>query len=298
MAKGKKKKKDLDFQKVKLKVGRKLKKDINETKAEFKSRKIVLREVRSYSDDPITALSRHSDNISQHGKLSMLNHFNSSLTKEIVKSLSKPILDSLSKFILDHSDQVRAATVKCLKTCYNNLKQQHLPTRDFMQSLMPYLSCAYTHVSVAISNDCHRILDYFVNINDPYTFEPLMEIILKRYEAGNLTTDEKTLAIKLKEYYLRHEQKQAIHEILNSDTVEPLVWSEANCIVDLSSTIHDPDANMADLEHEVQLGPVAQKKYISQRYLSIIGNESSPVKKSGRAQRSVKRLRGVGRSAE
>lgn len=242
MAKGKKKKrKDADFQKVKLKVGRKLKRDDNETRAEFKTRKIVLKEVMSYSKDPVTSLLRHSDRISAHGKLSMLNHFNSALTQEFVRTLNKPVLDSLSKFTLDQSDQVRAASIKCLKTCYNRLKQQHLPTGDFIQSLKPYLDCAYTHVSSAIVNDCQKFLEYFVTINDPQTFETLLMIVLRRYKAGNLSEAEKKLAVKLKHQYLRHKQKLVIESILKEDKIEPLVWTEANYLLDLDWSIHGFD---------------------------------------------------------
>lgn len=249
MAKGKKKK-DVDFQKVKLKVGRKLKRDDHETKAEFKTRKIILKEVISYSKDPVTSLIRHSDRISNRGKLSMLNHFNSALTKEFVKTLNKPVLDSLSKFILDQSDQVRMASIKCLKTCYNQLKQQHLPTQDFIRSLKPYLDCAYTHVSSAIVNDCHKFLEYFVTINDPQTFETLLMIVLRRYKAGNLSEADRKLAVKLKQQYLRHKQKQAIEDILKEDRIEPLIWNENNYSLDLDWIVHGFDQEDAVIEKQ------------------------------------------------
>lgn len=162
-----KKKKNLDFQKVKLKVGRKLTRDSNETKAEFKSRKIVIKEVENFHNDPLRMLSKHSESMTHHSKMSMLNHFNSILTKEVVQSLSKPILDSLCKFIIDHSEQIRDAASKCIKTCFNQMRQQHLDLNDFLDSLKPYLDCAYSHVSRAICNDCQKLIDYFVKVNEP-----------------------------------------------------------------------------------------------------------------------------------
>lgn len=276
MVKGKKKKKDLDFQKVKLKVGRRLKKDCNETKAEFKTRKIILKEVRSFSDDPITALNRHSDHMSQHAKLSMLNHFNSALTHDIVKSLTKPILDSLSKFLVDHSDQVRNVTVKCLKNCFNHIRQQHLSTKDFMLSLKPYLNCAYTHVSTDIATDCQKFLEYFVNINDANIFEPLMEIVLRRYEVGNLSQAQKELAIKLKHYYVRQTQKQTVENMLKGDELEPLLWTETNYVLNL----HKP---RIDYEREVKLGHINRSENIIEKYLDsvedAIQTPTQPVKK-------------------
>lgn len=234
MVKSKKKKqKDLDFQKVKLKVGRKLKKDDNETKAEFKSRKIVIKELRSYSDDPLNALSRHSEHISHQGKLSMLNHFNTALTPDIVVAINKPILDSLSKFILDHSEKVRAATIRCLKTCYNHLKKKNISTTDFMMSLKPYVDCAYTHVVTGIVSDCQKLMEYFINLNDPQLFEPLMLIFLRRYEAGNLSMADRNLAVRLRHYYIRHKQKQIVESMMRENDVEPLVWTPENFLLDL-----------------------------------------------------------------
>lgn len=234
MAKSKKKmQKDLDFQKVKLKVGRKLKRDDNETKAEFKTRKIVIKELRSYSDDPLNALSRHSEHISHHGKLTMLNHFNTALTPDVVKSINKPILDSLSKFILDHSEKVRSATFRCLKTCYNHIKRQNMPTTDFMMSLKPYVDCAYTHVVAGIVSDCRKLLEYFVNLNDPQLLEPLMMIFLRRYEAGNLSTFDKNLAVKLRHYHIRHKQKQIVEDMMRENDVDPLIWTKENFVLDL-----------------------------------------------------------------
>lgn len=265
MANGKKKKKkDLDFQKVKLKVGRRLKRDSNETKAQFKTRKIVLKEVKSYSDDPITALSRHSEHISHHGKLTMLNHFNSAMTPNVISTLNKPILDSLAKFLIDHSDQVRAAATKCLKTCYNQMKRLSIPTNEFMHYLKPYLNCAYTHVSKPISTDCEKLLSYFVNLNDPQLFEALMSIVLRRYEAGNLTEADQSLAIKLRRYYLRNKQKEAVAEMMRDDEVEQLKWSETCCYFDLDPLRHKLNGSRAtDLTRDVSLTGDDSKEDVS-----------------------------------
>lgn len=248
-----KRKKDLDFQKVKIRIGRKLKRDIKETKAEFSTRKIVLKEVRSYCDDPLTSLSRHSDRISHQGKLKLLSHFNNALSPEIVKNLTKPIIDSLSKFLLDQSPDVRVAASKCLRTCYNRLKSQQLPTSDFILSLKPYLDCAYTHVSSGISDNCHKFIEYLVNQNDGQLFEPLMMIISKRFEAGHLGPQHENLALKLKQYYKRYKQKESLEEMLSSDRVETFVWTPTNFVLDLDFNIHDLDGFRRDAKREVQL---------------------------------------------
>lgn len=271
MAKGKKKKKkDLDFQKVKLKVGRKLKRDSNETRAEFQTRKIILKEVKSHSSDPLTAIINHSDHISHQGKLAILKHFNAALTPEISKSLNRPILNSLAKFLVDQSDDVRKTTIKCLRTCYNHLKQIRSPVKDFLYSIKPYLDCAYTHLDRGIATDCHNFLLYLVNVNDEFIYEPLMHIILRRYETGNLTQPEKKLACKLKQQYLRFKQKQSIEEQLQGDKLEPLIWTPTNYMLDLDNVIHDLDYERTNMDHEIYVQAKAKVENIAEKYVKQI----------------------------
>ena len=273
---GKKKKKDVDFQKVKLKIGRKLKRDSNETKAEFKSRKIILKEVRDHKDDPLLALAHHSDHISQHGKLSLINHFNSALNPTIIKTLNKPTIDSLAKFIIDHSDQVRSATYRCLKTCINHIKQQHLSIKDFVYLLKPYLDCAYTHISKPTVADSQKFLEYLLNINEPQICEPLMSVVLKRYEAGNLTLGERNLALRLKNLYLKNRQKLSLEEQAQSDKIEPLLWTESNFVLDLDWIIHD-FGNKRQLsetrDRDVLLVPKQQGGSVVEKFLCTVFEE-------------------------
>lgn len=287
MSKSKKKKKNLDFQKVKLKVGRKIKRDNNETKAEFKTRKIVLKEVRSFRDDPLTALVRHSDRISHQGKLSMLSHFNSALTPDVTTSLTKPILDGLAKFVVDDSSKIRDATYKCLKTCLNHLKRNQMPMVDFIKSIQPYLDCAYTHVSKPINMNCHSFIEHLLNVNEPQTFETLMSILLRRYEAGNLSTKELDLAIRLKQQYLRYRQKQKVEEMLSSDKVESLVWPQ---VLDLNRHLHF----QKDEDREILLVSNRKDENVSKRYLETIvestGN-STDSHDSPFSSRPIKRVR-------
>lgn len=266
-----KKKKDLDFQKVKIRIGKRIKRDIKETKAEFSTRKIILKEVRNYSDDPLTALTRHSDRISHQGKLSLLNHFNSALTPEIVKNLTKPILDSLSKFIIDQSIDVRAAAMKCLRTCFVRLKSQQLSTKDFVMSLKPYIDCALTHVSRGIADDCQKFLDYLVSQNEPQTFEPLMMIVTRRLELGNLSVQQKDIAYKLKQYYTRYKQKESFDAIIRSEKMEPLIWTPTNYLLDLDPCIHTHPGGDREVEsREVLLRGLSYNSTMANDYNSCI----------------------------
>lgn len=269
-----KKKKDLDFQKVKIKVGRRLKRDIKETKAEFSTRKLVLKEIRSYSDDPISALSNHSDHISHQGKLSLLNHFNAALTPDVTRSLTKPIIDSLSKFLIDPLPDVRGAAIKCLRTCFNRIRQQNLSTKEFVMNLKPYLDCAFTHISTGVVDDCQRFLDHLVNSNDPQIFEPLMMIILRRIEAGSASSTIHKLALKVKTNFLRHKQKESFSKVLGRDSMKPLIWTQTNYLLDLDPIIHIV-GQAIDQEREYVLNVNnLEPTNVVEKYLELVKDET------------------------
>jgi len=290
MPKGKKKK-DVDFQKVKLKVGRRLKRDSNETKAQFKSRKIILKEVRSHTQDPITALAHHSENISQHGKTTLLNHFNSALTPSIVKTLTKPIIDSLAKFTIDHSEQVRSATYRSLKTCLNHMKQIGEPVKEFAYLLKPYLDCAFTHIDQGISSDCLKFLEYLTNTNEPQVFEPMMHVLLRRFDAGNISSQELKVAQRLKNLYVKHMKRKSYEVTLENDRLTPLLWSPTNYVLDLDFVIHKlgDRSNEINSDREVQLLPKAKIENVSEEFLKRVPDpatddlvEDRPMPKSKR----------------
>lgn len=267
MAKGKKKKKDLDFQKVKLKVGRRIKRNDRETKAEFSTRKIVLKEIRRYSDDPISALSRNSQHISHQGKLSLLSHFRGALKPEVVKSLNKPIQDSLAKFILDNSSDVRLSAIKCLKICFHHLKGDSTLIRDFVSSLKPYLDCAYTHVSKDLASDCHEFVKFLVDQNEWPTFEPLMAIMYGRLRAGELDDKHKAVALDLRRHHHRHNIQKELEA--EEPHMEKLVWSSNNNLLNFDQFIHDAPEER-DPKCEIQLGLIEQENDIVEEFLSLI----------------------------
>lgn len=163
-----------------------------------------------------------------------------------------------------------------------------MSTTDFLYSLKPYLDCAYTHVARDIQSDCQKFIEYFVNINDPHIFEPLMAIILRRHEVGTLTVEQTNLAVKLKRYFIRYRQKQAIESQLNSDQMEPLVWTERNFFIDLDSTFHTSAATATssnDIERrEVFLVSREKKENIIERYLRLVKDEENDAQTNPRQQ--------------
>lgn len=265
MAKGKKKRKDLDFQKVKLKIGRRIKKDDRETKAEFSTRKIVIKEIRRYSEDPINALTKDIQNITHQGKISLLNHFRAALKPEIVKSLNKPIQDSLAKFILDQSCDVRSAVFKCLKLCFHHMKTDSVMTRDFVLSLKPYLDCAYTHLSNDIAEDCHKFIQFLVEQNEAPTFEPLMSILLARIQVGDSQQKHKEVALDLRR---RYQKVKLIAELDVREDIETLTWTSNNNFIDLGMILHQPVQH--DPKYDIELGLVEQEENVAEKFLSLI----------------------------
>ncbi|CAG2168018.1 unnamed protein product [Oppiella nova] len=96
----KKKKKERDFQKTKLRVGRRLIGATNDTKTEFKSKKIILKEMESRSKDPIKTLS-NSYGLNTQMKISCLSGVNNWINSTNVMAKSGEVVNTVCKYLND-----------------------------------------------------------------------------------------------------------------------------------------------------------------------------------------------------
>ncbi|XP_071803218.1 testis-expressed protein 10-like [Asterias amurensis] len=164
----KNKEKRKDFQKVKLKVGKKKPQAENFTETTFKSQAIHLREQLKSGpqDEPTT---QRKQNI--HDLVCHLNHYNgtirqSSITgmKELLSSYPAlmsqhlPLLiDSLSVLMTDKEDAVRRAGISLLQLVLQATPNDSIA--PFFPILSAHLSCAMTHIQEDIQMDSLAVLD-------------------------------------------------------------------------------------------------------------------------------------------
>ncbi|CEJ59789.1 Putative Pre-rRNA-processing protein ipi1 [Penicillium brasilianum] len=161
-----KKEKQQDFQKPKLKVGKAKAKPENFTDTSFRSKAIVLNQQSLHVAAPtsssqfshhLSLLSSKSDN----QRRDSLAHLTTTIASRPVNSpLPQPVsvmLPSLLPLILDANNNVRTALLKLLKTLPPNDVQDHVA------QLLPYVRAGMTHLAADIRVSAVEILSWMVD---------------------------------------------------------------------------------------------------------------------------------------
>ncbi|KAL3832191.1 hypothetical protein ACJMK2_023854 [Sinanodonta woodiana] len=164
---GKSKKKRQDFQKVKLKVGKTLKKADNVTNASFKTRTIqIAQQLKTDSSQPSTTRKLNLQDLLVH-----CQHFSSSVRHDGVTGLrelltSHPelmtsnlaaILEETSELFTDKDPAVRKAVIQLIRVFYSKISMKQIA--PFFPLLKAHLCCAMTHIYDDIQVDSLQILD-------------------------------------------------------------------------------------------------------------------------------------------
>ncbi|KAL1414505.1 hypothetical protein MTO96_000907 [Rhipicephalus appendiculatus] len=137
---GKHKKNQKDFQKVKLKVGRKLPKGLNVTDTSFKTKKIVLHDRLS---KPATGEPTTTRKLSVQDLISRLHHYNVASRMDALAGLHK-------------EGTVRQSALKVLRLVLGSVSSDCLS--PFGPLLLSQLGCAVNHLSAAVRHDALDLL--------------------------------------------------------------------------------------------------------------------------------------------
>lgn len=212
------KKKNPDFQKVKFKVGRTLKKNTNITDTSFKAKKIFIREKEKSKTEPTTHRKlnvkellirlRHHNPSARIEALTGLSELLSEHPEIVISSLSL-LIEKISEMIIDNDDTVRKTALKTLEVVFKYSTSDHMT--PFFNTLKSYLNCSATHIITSIHNDSLSFLDMLLNYFPSLTtktcskvLENLMDLTIKnsskaltKKKTGILLSLEKFLEITL-----------------------------------------------------------------------------------------------------
>lgn len=173
MAKSRKKKNaQKDFQKVKFKVGKKLKKADNVTNASFQTRTIQVTQKiktattsepssrRKLNVNELLNQFQHYSTSTRHDAVMGLRELFSSHTEIIVPNLATVIERSTHLFV-DKDPVVRQSVIKLLKVVFTAVSEKHVS--PFLHMISAHLCCAMTHIYEDIQADSLQILDLLLN---------------------------------------------------------------------------------------------------------------------------------------
>lgn len=165
--KAKKKKRQDDFQKVKLKVGKTKPKADNATNTNFRTKGIHLTEQlkRDTSgpttnrqlgiNDLLSQLHHYNDNV-KHSALLGLRELLSLHPSLLEQHLSR-LLSEVAAVFTDKDESVRVAATRVLKFIAQCVPSERVA--PFFPLLSAHLSCAMTHIDTGIQEDAMKILD-------------------------------------------------------------------------------------------------------------------------------------------
>lgn len=165
--KAKRKKRQDDFQKVKLKVGKKKPKTDNATNTAFRSKGIHLPEqLKKDTGGPTT-----HRNLGINDLLSQLHHYNANIKHSALLGLREllsqnpqlldmhlsRLLSEVAAVFTDKDGNVRLAATRVLRFISQSVPAERMA--PFFPLLSAHLSCAMTHIEVSIQEDSMKVLD-------------------------------------------------------------------------------------------------------------------------------------------
>ncbi|XP_033761464.1 testis-expressed protein 10 homolog isoform X2 [Pecten maximus] len=168
---GKAKKKKKDFQKVKLKVGKQLKKADNVTTGSFQTRSIqVIQRLKSNDSQPSTKRNLNIKELltqCQHYSISVrhdaLTGMRELLTTypDLIRSHLSVVLERTASMFSDKDAAVRQANIKLLKSVLPLVSERQITS--FFPIISAHLCCAMSHIYDDIQSDSLKILDLFLD---------------------------------------------------------------------------------------------------------------------------------------
>uniref|UniRef100_A0A3Q4H501 Testis expressed 10 n=1 Tax=Neolamprologus brichardi TaxID=32507 RepID=A0A3Q4H501_NEOBR len=168
--KAKKKKRQDDFQKVKLKVGKKKPRADNATNTNFRSKGIYLSEqLKRDTSGPTTHKQLGINDL-----LSQLHHYNAnvkhsallglkellSISPSLLEQHLSRLLSEVAAVLTDKDHNVRVAAARVLRYIAQCVPAERVA--PFFPLLSAHLSCAMTHIETGIQEDAINVLDVFL----------------------------------------------------------------------------------------------------------------------------------------
>ncbi|XP_064614009.1 testis-expressed protein 10-like [Liolophura sinensis] len=302
MPKGKKKK-NKDFQKVKLKVGKRLPKADNETRTSFKARTIQVPEQlrgRTEGGEPTTHRK-----LSLTELLSQLQHYNVSVRCSAVTGLREligrdsallyshlpMIVGRTSELFTDKDPVVRQAVIRLMRVVLPQLSANQIG--PFFPMVSAHLCCAMTHIYEEIRMDSLFVMDVFldsfpglVTNNSTQILLNFVEQISTRIAASGRSQAEQSLSVnptsRLSTLKWRVKVLERLQKFLTALTQNSSREHTSSCTNQSDSS--NPEENVISFHqmaaHAQEFAPVCKRMWTSYSYIlgakSLVNTDNKP----------------------
>ena len=214
----KKNKKDIDFKKVKLKVGKKILRG-NETKTDFSTRKIVIKETASIKSDPISSVLSSNETTTTTVKIIKLTNLVSSTQLNQPDLLTGSLINVLSRQACDVDQKLRKEAFKCLVKALDCLDSNGLSLDPSLTMILTHAKCGLTNLNPEIQADARTLLRYCIHKSSKRMEGTFVQAVLPRLQGNPSSLDMET-ALEIVEVFYSN----------NNHSTKPVVCSHFNSL--------------------------------------------------------------------
>lgn len=201
----------------------------DDTKTEFKSRKIRLNESSQLRNNATKMLLNKHLKVNTKLKLNAFEKMNVNLESINLEAITGETINGLAKYLLDEDDRIRAQFFKTVKSCFERLNERHQSLAPYIQILLIYIKCGLTHLDQRIVRDSKKLLDYLVQFMDDRSLDShLVQVVNSRIKnnTSQLSIVDLELVLLVLRIVHRHRPQEPTNE---RDAVSRFEWSPANC---------------------------------------------------------------------
>lgn len=227
----------------------------DDTKTEFKSRKIRLNESSQLRNNATKMLLNKNLKVNTKLKLNAFEKMNVNLESINLEAITGETINGLAKYLLDEDDRIRAQFFKTVKSCFDRLNERHQSLAPYIQILLIYIKCGLTDLDQRIVRDSKKLLDYLVQFMDDHSLDShLVQVVNSRIKnnANQMSIVDLELVLLVLRIVRRHQRKEASNE---RETGSSFEWSSTNC----SLPDHDPNA-FEDYEFNFSFPAITKEK--------------------------------------
>lgn len=201
----------------------------DDTKTEFKSRKIRLNESSQLRNNATKMLLNKNLKVNTKLKLNAFEKMNVNLESINVDHITGETINGLAKYLLDEDNRVRAEFLKTVKSCFERLNERQQSLVPYIQILLIYIKCGLTHIDQRIVRDSKKLLDYLVQFADDRSLDGhLIQVVNSRIKnAGQLSIVDLELVLLV--LRLVHRARHKSDETNGRPTGDRFEWSPTNC---------------------------------------------------------------------
>ncbi|KAI1301625.1 hypothetical protein HDE_03081 [Halotydeus destructor] len=178
------KKRQDDFKKIKLKVGKKLTKGDNVTKTDFKAKKLMIRQPVSFKDDPAKFFAAFKDMTNQ-GKMLLMTKINQSNIWQNIEFSTTRNISSICSMIQSYDSRVRTEARKSIDQYLTIYTREHRDIKPFITLLLKYITCAITSIDEGISHEARVLLNTIVEKADASFTEKILDVLVPKFVEGS-----------------------------------------------------------------------------------------------------------------